>query len=121
MRVEPCRLTSGPAHHFFGYYGINVWDRSGRHHLALETDFHRRPPTPEDRARVGLVDAESGSFTALAGTGAFNLQQGSMLHWIDAGHGDELTYNVWHGGRVVSRARPCTAAPRAPWRRQSRR
>ena len=27
-----------------------------------------------------------------------------MLHWIDAGHGEELTYNVWEGNRVVSRA-----------------
>ena len=105
MRIEPRRLTSGPAHHFFGYYGINVWDRSGRCHLALETDFHRRPPAPEDRARVGLVDADSGSFTALAETGAFNLQQGSMLHWIDASHGEELTYNTWQDGRVVSHAR----------------
>ena len=105
MHIEPRRLTSGPAHHFFGYYGISVWDRSGRRHLALETDFHRRPPVPEDRARVGLVDAEDCSFTALAATGAFNLQQGSMLHWIDAGHGEELTYNTWRGGRVVSQAR----------------
>ena len=105
MRIEPRRLTSGPAHHLFGYYGINVWDRSGRCHLALETDFHRRPPMPSDRARVGFVDGESGAFTALAETGAFNLQQGSMLHWIDAGHGEELTYNVWQGGRVVSHAR----------------
>ena len=103
--MEPRRLTSGPAHHFFGYYGINAWDRTGRHHLALETDFHRRPPAPEDRAPVGLVDAENGSFTALAETGAFNLQQGSMLHWIDAGRGEELTYNTWQGGRVVSHAR----------------
>ena len=51
------------------------------------------------------MDAENGSFTALAETGAFNLQQGSMLHWIDAGHGEELTYNTWQGERVVSHAR----------------
>ena len=104
MSVPPRRLTEGPAHHFFGYYGINVWDRSGRHHLALESDFHRRPPTPADRARVGLVDLESGAFERIAETGAFNLQQGSMLHWIDAGRGEELTYNAWQGPRVVSHA-----------------
>ena len=108
MNVEPRRLTEGPAHHFFGYYGINVWDRSGRYHLALETDFHRRPPGPEDRARVGLVDAETGAFAAVAETGAFNLQQGSMMHWIDAGRGEELTYNAWQGRRVVSHARELT-------------
>ena len=102
-RTAPPHLGAGAP--FFGYYGINVWDRSGRCHLALETDFHRRPPAPEDRARVGLVDADDGSFTKLAETGAFNLQQGSMLHWIDAGHGEELTCNTWQDGRVVSHAR----------------
>ena len=105
MSVEARRLTEGPAHHFFGYYGINPWDRSGRYHLALETDFHRRPPAPADRARVGLVDAAaSGAFEPLAETAAFNLQQGSMLHWIDAGRGEELTYNAWQGQRVVAHA-----------------
>lgn len=88
MSAAPRRLTHGPAHHFFGYYGINAWDRGGRFHLALETDFHRRPPTPADRARVGLVDAAGGAFESLAETAAFNLQQGSMLHWIDAGRGE---------------------------------
>ena len=52
-----------------------------------------------------MVDAEDGSFTALAETGVFNLQQGSMLHWIDAGHGEELTWNTWQDGWVVSHAR----------------
>lgn len=106
MSVAPRRLTHGPAHHFFGYYGINAWDRGGRFHLALESDFHRRPPTPADRARVGLVDAAGGAFESLAETAAFNLQQGSMLHWIDAGRGEELTCNAWQGPRVVAHALP---------------
>lgn len=104
MGITPRRLTAGPAHHFFGYYGINPWDRSGRYHLALESDFHRRPPTPEDKARVGLVDAADGAFEPLAETAAFNLQQGAMLHWVDAGRGEELTYNTWQGRRVVAHA-----------------
>ena len=98
------RLTTGPLHHFFGYYGINVWDPSGRFHLALETDFHRRPPSPADTAAVGLVDRETGEFSKVSATRAFNLQQGSMLHWIDTGRGAELTHNDWDGERTVSRA-----------------
>lgn len=98
------RLTQGPKHHFFGYYGVNVWDSGARHHLALQTDFHRRPPQPEDEATVGLVDRETGAFAPYGRTRAFNLQQGSMMHWIDAGHGEELTYNVWRGDRVASLA-----------------
>ena len=78
-------LTLAPRHHFYGYYGVNPWDQTQRYHLALETDFHEHRPTADDRAAVGLVDSESGEFIPYASTAAFNLQQGSMLHWIDAG------------------------------------
>jgi len=98
------RLSTGPQHHFFGYYGICPWDSTDRYHLALRTDFHERAPTPEDRAEVGLIDANSGRFTPFAATRAFNLQQGSMMHWIDAGFGEEFTFNDWEGDRLVSRA-----------------
>jgi len=97
-------LTSGPKHHFYGYYGVSPWDRAMRYHLALETDFHNRPPTAADKARVGLADARTGAFAACAETAAFNFQQGSMLHWIDAGRGEEFTFNDWEGDRLVSRA-----------------
>lgn len=97
-------LTRGPRAHFYGYYGFNPWDATGRLHLALETDFDRRPPLESDCARVGVVDRDTGAFRALAETRAFNFQQGSMLHWIDAGHGEEITYNDWDEGVVISRA-----------------
>ncbi len=97
-------LSSGPKHHFFGYYGINPWDRSLRRHLALETDFHKRRPTADDSAAVGLIDRQTNVFTPYAETSAFNLQQGSMMHWIDAGFGEEFTFNDWEGDKVVSRA-----------------
>ncbi|MCZ7644112.1 MAG: hypothetical protein M5U26_02340 [Planctomycetota bacterium] len=88
-------LTRGPGHHFFGYYGIPAWNRAQTKHLALETTFHERRPESGDMARVGLVDLASGRFEPLAETSAFNLQQGAMLHWIDAGFGEELVYNAW--------------------------
>ena len=97
------RLSAGPRHHFYGYYGINPWDRAIRGHLALETRVHDRRPDVGDRASVGLVDRHTGAFTPFAVTSAFNLQQGSMMHWIDAGFGEEFTHNDWSGGRLVSR------------------
>ena len=93
------RLTNPPKHHFFGYYGINPWDNSGEYHLALETDFHIYPPKTTDVANVGLVSRLTGVFNSYATTSAFNLQQGSMMHWIV----DEFTYNDWENGKLVSR------------------
>ena len=97
-------LTQGPLNHFFGYYGVNPWDRSMVHHLALETTFHEHRPGSDDSAKIGLVDSETHEFRPLAETRAFNLQQGSMMHWIDVGFGDEFTYNDWDGDKLVSRA-----------------
>ena len=97
------RLSSPPKHHFYGYYGIDAWDTSRRYHLALETDFHEHRPTVEDVASVGLIDRETQTFIPYASTSAFNLQQGSMMHWIDVGLGNEFTFNDWENERVVSR------------------
>lgn len=94
------KLSSTPNHHFYGYYGINPWDISGRNHLALEVESHTHRPVPSDIARIGLVNRETHKFASYASTSAFNLQQGSMMHWI----GDEFTFNDWEEGRLVSRA-----------------
>jgi hypothetical protein len=48
----------------------------------LETEFHERRPEADDVALVGLVDRETGAFVPFGATSAFNLQQGSMMHWI---------------------------------------
>ena len=97
-------LSTGPRHHFFGYYGINPWNRSMQFHLALETDFHEHRPSADDIASVGLIDCETNIFTKYAETSAFNLQQGSMMHWIDVGFGEEFTFNDWDNRQLVSRA-----------------
>jgi len=97
-------LSLGPKHHFFGYYGINPWDQSLRYHLALETDFHERRPVVGDCATVGLIDRQTHLFTPYASTSAFNFQQGSMMHWIDVGFGEEFTFNDWEDGKLVARA-----------------
>jgi len=107
------QFSNGPKNHFFGYYGINPWDQSRTYHLALETDFHDYVPTITDIAKVGVVHRETGDFIPLASTSAFNLQQGSMMHWINVGLEEEFTYNDWEGDRLVSRAiNPETRASR---------
>ena len=118
--MEIKRLSTGPSHHFFGYYGINPWDGSARYHLALETDFHTHRPIPEDVARVGLIRCDTHEFIPHAKTSAFNLQQGSMMHWINVNgtvngnaSTEEFTFNDWENGRLVSRAlNPVTGAVR---------
>ena len=97
------KLSASPKHHFFGYYGINPWDSATRYHLALETDFHTHRPLPEDVATVGLIHRDTHEFIPHAKTSAFNLQQGSMMHWINGGAGAEFTFNDWENGTLVSR------------------
>ena len=94
------KLSSNPRHHFFGYYGIDPWDNIGQNHLALEIETHTHRPIPTDIAKVGLVNKVTHKFTSCASTSAFNLQQGSMMHWI----GEEFTFNDWEKGHLVSRA-----------------
>lgn len=107
-------LSLAPKHHFFGYYGINPWDRSLRCHLSLQTDFHERRPTVGDYAAVGLIDRQTHIFIPYARTSAFNLQQGSMMHWIYVGFGEEFTFNDWEDDKLVSRAiNPETGKTRA--------
>ena len=107
------KLSMPPKHHFFGYYGINPWDTTTRYHLAIETDFHTHRPVPEDVAIVGLVDRDTHQFIPHTKTTAFNLQQGSMMHWIDATAAAEFTFNDWEDGALVSRAlNPDTGAVR---------
>jgi hypothetical protein len=54
-------------------------------------------------AAVGLIDRRTNAFLPYASTSAFNLQQGSMMHWIDAGYGQEFTYNDFESQMLVSR------------------
>ena len=94
-------ITQGPKHHFFGYYGICPWNATGQYHLCLQSDFHDRPPAAGDTAVVGLVDMHTGKFEGVAETQAWNLQQGSMLHWLPTAPDRQITYNARHDDRFV--------------------
>ena len=104
-------MSTSPKHHFFGYYGINPWDTTTKYHLALETDFQTHRPLPEDVATVGLIHRDTHEFISHAKISAFNLQQGSMMHWINEDEWDtpnaagaEFTFNDWEDRTLVSRA-----------------
>ncbi|MCD6302809.1 MAG: hypothetical protein J7M15_04710 [Anaerolineae bacterium] len=61
-------ITHGPLYHWFGYYDIPCWDASGRRLLHLGMGFHDRPPRPEDRALIGMMDLATGVETPLVAT-----------------------------------------------------
>ncbi len=97
-------VTSGPRHHFFGYYDKSPWDFSGRWILGLETTFMDRPPTEHDVATIGLIDTARGNaWRPVAETRAWNWQQGCMLQWLDGGRGGEIIFNDRRDGELVAR------------------
>jgi hypothetical protein len=91
-------LTSGPKHHFFGYYGIPPWNRAGTRLACLESEFQDHLPAVEESARIGLVDPASGKFEPVTQTLAWNLQQGCMLHWNPL-NDRELLFNERRRGK----------------------
>ncbi len=86
--------TTGPNHHFFGYYDMLQWDATGRYILGLETTFMDRSPQPEDPAIVGLIDIENNCrWEPLAETHAWNWQQSSRLQWLATAPDREIIFN----------------------------
>jgi len=53
-------ITSGPKHHWFGYYDKLEFDPSGRYVLSNEVSFEGRSPNENDVIKVGMIDTEDG-------------------------------------------------------------
>lgn len=107
-RVRP--LTSGPMHHFFGYYDKSPWNADGSLVLAHEASFNDRPPAAADRISLGVVDLSAeGHFRKLADAAVWNWQQGAMLQWNPNGPQTEYFHNDLRDGRHVAVLR-CTRA-----------
>ena len=95
-------ITSGPRHHWFGYYDKLQFDPSSRYVLGMEVDFEHRSPSAEDLIRVGMIDLADGDrWIELGETRAWCWQQGCMLQWIP-GSDREVIWNDREGGRFVS-------------------
>jgi hypothetical protein len=95
-------VTSGPKHHFFGYYEKTPWNAAGSLLLAHEASFNDRPPDADDTVTVGVVHLDDGNrFTALGTAAAWNWQQGCMLQWHPADPHHLLVHNDRRDGRFV--------------------
>ncbi len=94
-------LTSGPRHHFFGYYGVSPWNRAGDTIVCLETSFQNRMPRPNEAALIVAVNPESGATKLIVETRAWNLQQGCMLNWSPSDPG-AIYYNDAEGGDIIT-------------------
>lgn len=103
IQVPARPVTSGPKHHWFGYYDKYQTDPSDRYVLAMEVGFEHRSPKPDDEIKVGMVDLEDGGkWIELGSTRAWNWQQGCMLQWRPS-HPDEVLWNDRENGRFVCR------------------
>ena len=99
MSMRP--ITSGPKHHWFGYYDKLQFDPSSRYVLGMEVDFEHRSPTSEDVIRVGMIDLTDGDrWIELGETRAWCWQQGCMLQWIP-GSDREIIWNDREGDSFV--------------------
>jgi len=98
----PCRaITSGPKHHWFGYYDKQQFSADNRFVLSNEVGFEHRTPKPEDTIGVGMVDLESkDEWVPLGTSNAWGWQQGCMLQWRP-GHENEVIWNDRQDGRFV--------------------
>ncbi|MFT6919223.1 MAG: hypothetical protein ACJA2G_001858 [Cognaticolwellia sp.] len=86
-------LTQGPNNHFFGYFGMSPWSHDETKLVCLESHFHDRMPDDGETAKIGLVNQQSGKFTTIGETTAWNLQQGAMIHWNPLQPNDEIIFN----------------------------
>ncbi len=99
--IQPRPITSGPKHHWFGYYDKLQFDPSARYALGMEVEFEQRAPTPEDVIRIGMVDLEDGDrWMELGESRAWGWQAGCMLQWLpQSAH--EIVWNDRIDGRFV--------------------
>ncbi|MCY3899016.1 MAG: hypothetical protein OXF86_10620 [Caldilineaceae bacterium] len=91
MTMRP--ITSGPKHHWFGYYDKLQFDPASRYVLGMEVDFEHRSPNAEDLIGIGMIDLADGNrWIELGETRAWCWQQGCMLQWIP-GSDREVVWN----------------------------
>jgi hypothetical protein len=103
VKVKAVKMvTSGEKNHFFGYYGINVWNKNKTHLLSLETDFNDHLPGAGEKATIGLVNLKTLHFKALTQTSAWNMQQGCMMFWNPVKPNEEFYFNDVVDGKLVS-------------------
>ena len=104
MASPPTRvITSGPKHHWFGYYDKWQFDPTDRYVLSNQVGFQHRTPRAEDTIGIGMVDtADENRWIDLGTSNAWGWQQGCMLQWVP-GRGRKVVWNDREGDRHVCR------------------
>lgn len=102
--LPPVRtITSGPKHHWFGYYDKLEFDATNRFVLSNEVDFEHRTPRADDVIRVGMVDTQQNDkWIELGQSSAWGWQQGCMLQWRPRSE-SEVVWNDREGDGYVCR------------------
>ncbi|QDS92667.1 hypothetical protein FF011L_14140 [Roseimaritima multifibrata] len=96
-------ITSGPKHHWFGYYDKREFDPTSRKVLTNQVDFEHRSPKAEDQIQVGWVDRDDNNrFVQIGTSNAWGWQQGCMLQWV-GGEGKRVLWNDRQGDQFVCR------------------
>ncbi len=96
-------ITSGPRHHWFGYYDKLQFDPTGRYVLGMEVPFEHRSPTAADVNEIGMVDLQDNTrWIHLGRSSAWNWQQGCMLQWLP-GSQSTVIWNDRQDDRYVCR------------------
>lgn len=95
-------ITSGPGHHWFGYYDKLQFDPTGRYVLTARVEFEGRSPRSDDTIRVGMIDLKKkNQWTELGTSVAWGWQQGCMLQFIP-GNTSKVIWNDRQDGQFVS-------------------
>ena len=96
-------ITSGPRHHWFGYYDKLQFDPTNRYVLGMQVPFEHRSPTADDVIEIGMIDLhDNDRWIHLGQSSAWNWQQGCMLQWLP-GTESTVVWNDREGDRFVCR------------------
>lgn len=104
-RIPPVRtITSGPKHHWFGYYDKQEFDPTNRFVLSNQVGFEHRTPRSDDSIEVGMIDTQGrrDAWIELGTSRAWGWQQGCMLQWRP-GSNNEVVWNDRQDDRYVCR------------------
>jgi len=97
-------MTPDDGHsYFFGYYDKSPLTPDNKLMLAHRTSFDGREVRAGDEAEVGYFDLDTGQFTCLGRTRAWNWQQGAQLQWVPGRAGEQVIYNDVEDGEFVAR------------------
>lgn len=89
--------------YFFGYYDKSPWDISDSYMLCLRVKHTYKSVAPQEPAEIILFDTlDNNSYTILAKTNAWNVQQGCMLQWLGPNFDEEIIYNDFRSGKYCS-------------------